>query len=168
MAACAIGSDIYVFSGISGGPAPASVFKLDTAADEWSTLAPMPFTCSYCSASVLGGLVYIVGAGASDREVLRFDPASGTWSKFTLAPTSSSRTYGASFVVGGCLYGAGGSGRQHSSVQCYNVVSNTWADVADMLGGRHHFCAVAIESVGPAEELDLFDSLIAKASRGRP
>jgi hypothetical protein len=155
LAACAIGSFIYVFGGFSGLPLT-SVFRFDTEANVWSTLALMPHVCSYHSASVLGDLMYIVGAG-SGRGVLCCDPASGAWS--ALAPASSSRQGGASFVVGGCLYAAGG-------VIQSSVASNTWTAVIDMLEGRHHFGAVTFES--PAEEQDLFDSLIAKASSGRP
>jgi hypothetical protein len=39
-----------------------------------------------------------------------------------------------------------------------------WHSVADMLERRERFNAVTIGSAGPAEEQDLFDSLIAKAS----
>jgi hypothetical protein len=165
MAACAIGSDIYVFGGSYGGGDKASVFKYDTEADEWSTLAPMPFACARHSACVLSGLVYIVGAGASCREVLRFDPASGAWS--TLASTSNLRICGASFVVGGCLYVTGGPS-QLPSVERYDMASDTWTDAASMLDFRGYLGAVTIGSVAPAEDQDLFDSLIAKASSGRP
>jgi hypothetical protein len=116
-AACAHGSDIFAFGGFGddlgideGGDDHASVFKYDTVANDWSTLAPMPVACSFHSACVLDGLIYIVGAGngANESEVLRFDPVSGAWS--TLAPTTSRRYggEGSSFVVGGCLYAVGG------------------------------------------------------------
>jgi hypothetical protein len=39
--------------------------------------------------------------------------------------------------------------------------------MADMLHGRFVFGVVTIGSAGTAEEQDLFDSLIAKASSGR-
>jgi hypothetical protein len=61
------------------------VFKYDTEPDAWSTLAPMPHIASEHSASVLDGLIYIVGAGDDRCGVLRFDPVSGAWN--TLAPT---------------------------------------------------------------------------------
>jgi hypothetical protein len=77
-----------------------------------------------------------------------------------------SRENGASFVVGGCLYAAGGNGGSES-IERYDAASNTWTAVADMLEGRRWFSAVTIGSAGPAEEQDLFDSLIAKASSGR-
>jgi hypothetical protein len=163
-AACAIGSDIYAFGGLGGDQYQASVFKFDTDVNEWHTLAPMPRDCSWHCASVLDGLVYVVGAGLNNRQVMCFDPASAVWS--TSAPTLVSRKYGVSFVLGGCLYAAGGDGG-YSSVERYDVASNTWEAVVDMLEGRRLFGAVTIDSSGPAEEQDLFDSLIAKASSGQ-
>jgi hypothetical protein len=68
------------------------------------------------------------------------------------------------------MYAAGGNVGS-SSVQRYDVASNTWAVaiVADnMLEGRRFFSAVTIGSAGPAEEQDFFDSLIAKAYSGHP
>jgi hypothetical protein len=164
-AVCSVGRDIYIFG---GGDArfnkQASVFMFDTDTNEWSTLPPMPFACYCHSASVLDGKVYIVGASDSGHEVLRFDPESVAWS--TLAPTLQSRQSGASFVVGGCLYAAGGGApTTSSSAERYDVASNTWIAVANMREGRSLHCAVTIGSAGPSEEPDLFDTLIAKAAR---
>jgi hypothetical protein len=164
-AACAIGSDIFVFGGRDLGGDQASVFKYDTVANEWSTLAPMPYACSEHTASALDGLIYIVGVGNGRCEVLRFDPVSSAWS--TLAPTASSRDDGSSFVLGGCLYAVGGGMNDQTSVERYDVASNTWTAVANMLLGRNACVTVSIGSVGPAEEQDLFDLLIAKALSGR-
>jgi hypothetical protein len=160
LAACACGSDIYIFGGYSDTlQDQRTVFKFDTEANEWNTLAPMPIVGGGHSASVLDGLVYIVGYSAT----LRFDPVSGAWS--TLAPTLSDRQSGASFVLGGCLYVCGG-GDDDASAERYDVATNMWSNVvAEMLEGRSHFCAVTIGSTGPAEEQNLFDSLIAKASK---
>jgi hypothetical protein len=81
-------------------------------------------------------------------------------------PTSKVRQGGFSFVVGGCLYAAGGIiDDGDASVERYDVASNMWTAVADMLHARNSCGAVTIGSTGPAEEQDLFDSLIAKASR---
>jgi hypothetical protein len=123
----------------------------------------MPHAFSDHSASVLDGLVYIVGAGDDYCEVLRFDPVSGAWS--TLAPTANRRDDGSLFVLGSYLYAAGGGG--DLSVERYDVASNTWTAMANMLQRRHSRGAVTIGSAGPAEGQDLFDSLIAKASRTR-
>jgi subtilisin family serine protease len=109
-------------------------------------------------------MIYIVGAGNDGKGVLRFDTASGVWS--TLGTTLNSKRRSATFVLGGCLYVAGGGGLS-SSVERYNVATDTWTAVGDMLASRLNFRAVTIGSAHPAEELDLFDSLIAKAVRDR-
>jgi hypothetical protein len=106
-------------------------------------------------------MIYIVGAGDDGKGVLRFDTASGVWS--TLGATSNDKHGSATFVVGGCSYVAGGVAR--SSVERYDVATDTWTAVADMLEGRYSIGAVTIGSADPAEEQDLFDSLIANADR---
>jgi hypothetical protein len=63
-------------------------------------------------------------------------------------------------VLGGILHTVGG-GR----VERYDVASDTWIVVADMLEGRSWCQAVTIASAGPVEDQDFFDSLIEKASR---
>jgi hypothetical protein len=161
--ACVIGSDIYVFGGQYPIQHRTSVFKLDTETNTWSTLKPMPLLSSTYSVSVLDGdQVYIVGAGADGKGVLRFDTVSGVRS--TLGATSNSNLGNATFVVGGCLYVAGGTDNP-SNVERYDVATDTWTAVANMLEGRVHFCAVTIGSADSAEEQGLFDSLIAKAAR---
>jgi hypothetical protein len=159
-AVCGIGGDIYVFGGLGDGVFQATVFKYDTANDTWSILALMPQVSHAHSASVLDGQIYIVGANGGNG-VLRFDPASTEWS--TLASTVSDRTHGASFVLGNCLYAAGSSCDDGTSVERYDVATDTWASVANMLEGRYAFGAVAIiGSAGSAKDQDLFDELIEK------
>jgi N-acetylneuraminic acid mutarotase len=149
-------NDIYVF----GGMGEKSMFKYDTIADAWSTLEPMPVACDSHSASVVDGFIYIVGASYNGHQVLRFDPASHTWS--FPADTSNNVQYGASFVVRGRLYAIKGLGSA-SRTEIYDVTTDTWAMVAGMLESRSAFCAVAVGHVDPAEEQDLFDSLMIKA-----
>ena len=62
------------------------------------------------------------------------------------------------------MYAAGGKNSE-SKVQRYDVTADAWTEVRSMLEGRSHFGAVTIGSVGAAEEQDLFDSLIAQATR---
>jgi hypothetical protein len=167
LAACAVGSNIFVFGGgNSKFMIEATVFKYDTMTDAWSTLASMPSACACHSASVLDGLVYILGDGAVDCGILRFDPASGAFTR--LASTASDRRQGASFVLCGSLYAAGGQrsnpSADSSSVERYDVTINTWTAAPNMIEGRMRLGAVATEFVSPAEDRDLFDSLIAKAS----
>jgi N-acetylneuraminic acid mutarotase len=160
-AACFVGSDIYVFGGKYAGLPCSSVYKYDIEANEWSTLMPMPRACKYHSAQILDGLVYIVGAGIG-LSTLCFDPATAVWS--VLAQTSVSRRCGSSFILNGILYAAGGEDAP-LSVERYDVASDTWTAVENMLESRTYFAAVTVASMGPAEEEDLFNSLIAKAGK---
>jgi hypothetical protein len=168
-AACAIGSDIYVFGGKFGLEGrQTSVFKYSTETDIWSTLEPMPLPCYSHSVSVLDGdQVCIVGAGHDGEGVLRFDMASGMWS--ALGATLISKHGGlvlhrsATFVLGGCLYVAGGQGDSSSIVERYDFATDTWTAVAKMFEGRSDFCAVTIGSTAQ----DLFGSLITIAVRER-
>jgi hypothetical protein len=165
-AAVALGTDIYVFGGEDDEDVKQdSVLKYDTVADAWSTLAPMPYGCSHHSASICNGLVYIVGAGLESKEFLRFDPASDMWT--ILAPTLYWHANCASFVLDGSVYAAGGAGYD-LSVERYDAATNTWTAAENMLEGRHSFGAVTIGTAGPAEEQNLFDSLIDKVSRRQP
>jgi predicted metal-binding protein len=166
-AASAVEKDIYAIGDYTVKNMPSSeqqsLFKYDTETDGWSTLAPMPENEHGISAIELDGLIYIVGAGGGYK-LLRFDPASGVWS--SLSELLQDRYHCASFVLGGYLYAAGGAADDFDafSVERYDVAANTWTKVADMLEGRDHFCAVTAGPAGPAEEQNLSDVLIAKAS----
>jgi hypothetical protein len=161
-ASCAYESSIYVFGGSDASSGQRSVFKFDIEANKWSRQAPMPHVCTYHHASILNGEVYIVGAGDSGREVLRFNFATNAWS--TLVQTIYRRDRGVSFVLADSLYAAGGKDESASaSMERYDVAANTWTVVAEMLEGRSLSRAICIKPEGPTEEQDLFDSLIAKA-----
>jgi kelch-like protein 21 len=167
MASCAVGSDIYLFGGAGGDDSGTSVFKFDTVANQWSTLNHMPMRSERSSATILEGLIYIVGADNTKKGVMSFNPTSEVW--MTLAPTLKGRWGGASFVLQGCLYAAGGIfGDSSLSVERYDVASNIWTAVADMHERRVHFAVITIGSAGRAEEQDLFDLLIAKVATGWP
>jgi hypothetical protein len=104
----------------------------------------MPSVASRHTAIELGGLIYLVDTGEHNGGHVRYDPASGVWS--TLARLRHRCRNGTSFVIGGCLYAAGGKSNE-STVQCYDITANTWTEVADMLEGRAHFGAVTIRSI---------------------
>jgi hypothetical protein len=167
MASCAFASDIYVFGGAGGDDSGTSVFKFETTANQWSTLNPMPMRSECSSATILEGLIYIVGADNTGKGVMSFNPTLDAWTR--LAPTLNSRWGGASFVLQGCLHAAGGIfGDSSLSVERYDVASNIWTAVADMHERRVYFAVITIGSAGRAEEQNLFDSLIAKATAGGP
>jgi kelch-like protein 8 len=164
-AACAVGRFIFVFGGAEDEGSLDSVFKYDTETNIWTTLAPMPRAGSGHSASLVNGIIYIVGfleMNDDSYEILSFDPGSEAWS--TLGPTAHSYWLGSSFVANGYLYAIGGY-PNNSNVERYDAATDTWTTSAHMHHGRRRFGAVTIRSTGPAADMDLFDSLIAKAAR---
>jgi N-acetylneuraminic acid mutarotase len=162
---CAIESDIYVFGENNVDEEDQCfVFKYDTMTNAWSTLTPMPFHGCGLSLNVVDGMIYIVGDRS--RDVRRYEPASGTYS--LLAPMSTLRHFCTSFVLNGSLYVAGGLGNgNRSSVERYDIATDTWTDMADMLKERAFCGAATIQPVGPAQEQDLFDQLITQANKHR-
>jgi hypothetical protein len=164
--ACVVRTHIYVFGGMNDvGEDQASVFKYNTETNAWSVLAPMPAeTCGH-SVSVIDDIIYIIGAENMSRKLMQFEPVTGVWT--TLTSMLHSHFDAVSFVLGGCLYATGGTRTSAHTVDCYDAATDTWTAVANMLEGRHTFGAVTIGPTDPAEEQDLFDSLIAKAIRER-
>jgi N-acetylneuraminic acid mutarotase len=165
-----LGSDIYVFGGDAGSGESVITYCYNTISDEWMMVAPMPVAKSAHSACVLDGLLYVMGGFRDSRaldSVHRFDPVTNTWS--TLAPMLAARSKLQSVVMGGSIYAIGGwnvPGHPLSSVERYDANSDTWAVVSDMaMGvGRSSFGAVVM---GGPQEVDLFDSLVAKARRAQ-
>jgi hypothetical protein len=153
LAACAVGTDIFVFDGCS------AVFKYATKTDVWSNLCAMPEPCSRGGASLLNGLIYLVG-GNDGVGIKRFAPITHEWS--TIAPTLEYRNRALSFVLGAHLY-ALGEGNYRGSMERYDCVTNKWTVVEGMIQGRLGFGAVTTAIAGPVEEQDLFDSLIPQA-----
>jgi hypothetical protein len=103
------------------------------------------------------------GIWINSNDFFSLDPVSGVWS--ALAPTLHNRYRGTSFVLAGYLYAAGGIHPPSiSSVERYDVASDTWTVMVGFIEDRSSSCAVTIGSSGPAEEQDLFDLLITKAS----
>ena len=137
-------------------------------ADEWSSLAPMPDYRSGCRACELGSMMYVAAGGWvmwGISSVLRFDPASGSWS--TVAPMSRSRWYFGLFVLGGCMYAADGY-RTEQLVEKYGPDTDSWSNVSPMLGnGRRYVCAQSVTTRAQIVKENLFDMLIAKATAAR-
>jgi hypothetical protein len=165
--ACMLGSDIYIFGGNDDNETTTSTtYRYCTETNKWATLAPMPEAKSQHSVSVLDGLIYIMGGWDSYVNTMstvhRFDTVANLWS--AVAPMSVARTSLRSFVLGGSIYAVGGygGGKRLSSMERYSVASDSWSEV---LGGeigqkRSTFGALVVRL-----EMDLFDSLIAKAKK---
>jgi len=96
----------------------------------------------------MGGKIYVTGGhgnGDFTNTLTVFDPQANTWTQ--LASMGTARGYHASAVIGGKLYVFGGythSDGRTASVEAYDSISNTWAQVSDLTSARDGFVAVAL------------------------
>jgi N-acetylneuraminic acid mutarotase len=163
--ACVLGSDIYIFGGRTEDTERTSTtYRFNTEANEWATLAPMPNAISGHGVCVVDGLIYVLGGLDSENgcisSVHRFDPVANVWS--AVAPMSAPRVALGSFVLGGVIYVVGGFDGEDrlSSMERYSVASDSWSAVD---GGELGTARSTFEARVVRLEVDLFDSLIAKA-----
>jgi hypothetical protein len=158
--AAAVGTSIYAFGQfILNNGLQDAIFSYDTLTNQWGIPVFTPYVQDRnLSASVIDGLIYVVLSG----DTWQFDPSPEAL--YFLAPTTWPRSHCATFVLGGNLYAAGGDVHA-SGVERYDVSTDTWSMLADMLEPRRSLSAVTIYIAGPTTEQDLFDSLIVKASR---
>jgi N-acetylneuraminic acid mutarotase len=164
---CVVDNAIYIFGGRDDDmEATTTTYRFSTETNMWATLAPMPDAkCNHC-VCVLDGLIYVMGGedSASDTvsSVHRFDPVANSWS--TVAPMSSARKGLAAFVLGGNIHVVSGreGARWLNTMERYCVASESWSEVS---GGEfitvRNLCNVHVVRV----DVDLFDSLMAKAKR---
>jgi hypothetical protein len=156
--ACVLGSFIFVCGGFDGRRS-ADTFCYNTVTNVWTTLAPMPEARIGHNVCALSGLIYSIG-----DSVLRFDSEANLWS--TVAPMLCSRDDLESFVLGGSMYAAGGFNGEDilSSVERYDVASDSWEVVSDMaLSGARSDFGVQMMRL----EVGLFDILESRARRAR-
>jgi hypothetical protein len=163
--ACVLGSDIYIIGGRKDDmQVTSTTYRFSTETNEWATLAPIPEAKSHHSVSAVDGLIYAIGGefsmNTSTRSVHRFDPVANLWS--AVAPMSVARSTFGSFLLGGNIYAVGGYDGENSlsSMERYSVASDSWSEVDGGKLGHKRFCfGAAVVGL----EVDLFDSLIAKA-----
>jgi non-specific serine/threonine protein kinase len=163
--ACVVGDDVYIFGGNTDDRVTtATTYRYNTETNEWTTLAPLPEAKSHYSVSVVDGLIYVIGGGfsmnTSTRSVHRFDPMENLWS--AVAPMSVARSTFGSFVLGGNIYAVGGFDGDDSlfSMERYSVASDSWSEV---IGGELGTARILFGGAVVRLEVDLFDSLIARA-----
>jgi hypothetical protein len=163
--ACVLGSDIYIIGGRNDDMGKTStIYRFSTETNEWATLTPMPNAMSGHSVCVVDGLIYVLGGEESNNystsSVHRFDLVANMWS--TVAPMAVARTKLGSFVLGGNIYVVGGfdGDDKLSSMERYSLAPDSWSEVrgGELSTVQSCFGALVVQS-----EVDLFDSLIAKA-----
>src|SRR3989441_6406881 len=151
--ATAVGTRVYAIGGRTTGGATVSIY--DTASGAWSFGAPMPTARRGAAAVAVGTTIYAIGGsaccapGTSPQYVANeaYDTLSNTWR--ILSPLPSPRSDAYAVAVSGKIYVIGGfsttlSNRTSSllsTIQAYNIASDTWSTLAPMPTPRDHVVA---------------------------
>jgi len=149
-----------------------SIEIYDPQAASWKLGVPMPKACSYASAEVLDGKIYVLGGCEEEQTnvVHVFDPLAGTWAE--AAPLITPRSKHASAVAGGKLYVLGGydadQDEQLASVEVFDPQTGEWAEAAPMSLARDQFAAAVLDGKiyavgglapidGPMDTVEVYD-----------
>ena len=175
-----VGQVIVGAYGLSSGSNTNLTRLYNINSDSWSTGAPAPLPARADAASgdtTHGGFLYVIGGGNSGvalSDLQRYDPVLDVWT--TLAPMTVARAGAAAAVIDDGIFVIGG--RQSTSGPCsggpylttvekYDVDTNTWTAVAPLLNGRSDLAAVAhggkiyvfggCNATGVTNEVDIYD-----------
>jgi N-acetylneuraminic acid mutarotase len=145
----AVGGFVGAFPGWSG---TSDLWEYDPAANQWQRRASMPEPRGGHAAVAVNGRIYVVG-GVRDhadpehsaKTVLIYDPATDSWT--TGAPMLVGREHLAAAAIGNRVYVVGGrettnqsqfgsTTTNFSTLEAYDVTTNTWQQLSPMPTAR--------------------------------
>ena len=180
-----IGQVIVGAYGFSPSPVPGNtnqtlLYNINT--NSWSTGAPAPMPVRVGAASgetTHGGFLYVIGGENSTgvlSDLQRYDPVLDVWITLTPTPTATARAGAAAAVIDDGIFVIGGrqstggpcsGGPYLTTVEKYDVDTNTWSTVAPLPSARSDLAAVAhggkifvfggCSSTGVTNEVDMYD-----------
>jgi N-acetylneuraminic acid mutarotase len=139
-AAGAIGTNVYIFGGVSHGFVSSGVEKYDSVANSWSYLVSSPVPAARQGAAcVCDGVqyCYVIGGGdagvtqTSQTSLFRFDTIANSWA--TKASFPSGRQFAAAAYRNGKIYLVGGFNETllfTSTLYVYDVGTDAWSTKA--------------------------------------
>ena len=151
--ATALGTRVYAIGGRTNGGTTVSIY--DTSSNTWTFGAPMPTARRGAAVVAVGTTIYAIGGSACCEPGISpqyaaneaYDTASNTWR--ILAPLPSPRSDAYAVEVSGKIYVIGGFSSTFSNstssflstIQAYDIISNTWSTLAPMPTPRDHVVA---------------------------
>jgi N-acetylneuraminic acid mutarotase len=141
-----IGGALSFQIGVSAGVGTLEVY--DPANDTWTAKDDAPTAREAASASVVNGMIYVMGGGAPGGVILNlveaYDPATDTWTEKT--SMRYKRHALSTCVVDGKIYAMGG-GRGEWDVEEYDPATDNWTTKVPMLVGVGYFGAGVIDGI---------------------
>jgi N-acetylneuraminic acid mutarotase len=131
----------------------ATVQVYDARADRWAYGPPLPRPLHHPMAAAVGGRLYVFGGEVSATgvanqgiyldTVFAFDPPTGAWTQKASMPTA--RSAGATAVVDGKVYVAGGRPPRGHDFAVYDPAADAWTPLPDLPTQRNHLAAAAVD-----------------------
>ncbi len=169
----------YGFSASLGGNTNQTrLYNINT--NSWSTggVAPLPARADAASGDTThGGFLYVIGGGNSGvalSDLQRYDPVLDAWT--TLMPMNTARAGAAAAVIDDGIFVIGGrqstggpcsGGPYLTTVEKYDIDTDTWSPVAPLPSARSDLAAVAhggkiyvfggCSDTGVTREVDMYD-----------
>lgn len=150
-----INGKIYVSGGRRSSSNGSEMFYLhmyDPAANRWTRKQDMPYGTSGGVTGVYGGKLYVLTycgveeyeCGSNhDPHLLRYDPASNTWTE--LPPPPNAHQFGMGGFIGGKFYVTGGQTEASSQLDVYDPATNSWSSGAPLPDRRWRAAGVAMK-----------------------
>jgi hypothetical protein len=148
---------IYKFAGTGPGTSSTNVMEIyDVASNTWTAGAVYPLAESFVSGWTQGGFIYGAGginspASAATNKTFRYDPASNTWDDAAIADLPLTRwgaataVYTDAVLAGGYVNGVA-TANISNTVISWDVPTNTWLSVPNMLGERARFSGAVLNN----------------------
>ncbi|MGH7311596.1 MAG: Kelch repeat-containing protein [Candidatus Rokuibacteriota bacterium] len=151
MSVAELGGKIYVLGGYPSSRISVTTVQVyDPVADTWSLAAALPVALNHTMAAVVGGRLYLAGGQAGNMSqgpfvdtVYEYDPAANAWA--SKAPMPTARSSGASAVVDGKIYVAGGRPPRGHDFAVFDPRANAWKPLPDLPTQRNHLAAAAVD-----------------------
>ncbi len=144
----------YGFSPVPGNTNLTRLYNINTNSWSTGTAAPMPARADAASGDTThGGFLYVIGGGNSGvplSDLQRYDPVLDAWT--TLSPMNTARAGAAAAVIDDGIFVIGGrqstggpcsGGPYLTTVEKYDIDTDTWSPVAPLPSARSDLAAVA-------------------------
>lgn len=153
---------IYAIGGYPQSRIVTDVVQVYTAeTDTWEAPLRLPVALHHAMAATVDGRLYVIGgetAGSGNTQgdipaggpgfvssVYEYDPATGVWSE--RAPMPTARSGGATAVVDGKIYVAGGRPPHGADFAVYDPEADAWTVLPELPTQRNHLAAAAIDGL---------------------
>jgi N-acetylneuraminic acid mutarotase len=153
MAVAQLDGTIYVRGGYPSTRVYVDTVQVyDAQADRWQYGVPLPQPLHHPMATAVKGILYVIGGeisstGVADQgifldTVYAFDPAGASWTQKASMPTA--RSAGATAIVDGKIYVAGGRPPHGHDFAVYDPAADAWTALPDLPTQRNHLAAAAL------------------------